>query len=317
MAPAKVLGHRVTNFLQTAVLLGALALLAGYLGWALLGSGGLLTAGVLVLLFLVFVPRVSPRMMLRLAGAAELSPQQAPGLYRLLGNLAQRAGLARAPRLYYMPTRVLNAFAVGSRDDAAITVTDGLLRRLDGRELAAVLAHELAHVRANDVWVMTLAEFAARITSTLSFFGLALLFVWLPISLFSGGGLPLVPILVMIFAPTLSAVLQLALSRTREYDADIAAVELTGDPRGLASALNTLERLQGGWMERMFLARVPHWMRTHPQTDERIRRLLALEEGGPAAWHEVADWTDDPFLRRPRLERSRHAAGWLWSKLWR
>jgi len=314
MAPAQVLGHRVSNFLQTALLLGAMALLAGYLGWALLGASGLTVAVVVVLFFLAFAPRVSPRTMLRLAGASELRPEQAPGLYRLLDSLAQRAGLARTPRLYYMPTRVLNAFAVGSRDDAAITVTDGLLRRMEGRELAGVLAHELAHLRANDVWVMTLAAFTARITGTLSFFGLALLFIWLPISLFSGGGLPLLPILVMIFAPTLSAMLQLALSRTREYDADIAAVELTGDPRGLASALNTLERLQGGWMERMFVARVPGWMRSHPQTDERIRRLLALEAQEPV---EVADWTDDPFLRAPRAARDRHGAGWRWSRLWR
>jgi heat shock protein HtpX len=310
MAPAKVLGHRVSNFLQTALLLGAMALLAGYLGWALLGGNGLFVAVIVVLFFLAFAPRVSPRVMLRLAGASELSPQQAPGLYRLLGTLAERAGLARAPRLYYMPTRVLNAFAVGSRDDAAITVTDGLLRRLEGRELAGVLAHELAHLRANDVWVMTLAELAGRITGTLSFFGLALLFIWAPLSLFFGEGVPLLPILVMIFAPTLSAMLQLALSRTREYDADIAAVELTGDPRGLASALNTLEKLQGGWMERMFLARVPHWMRSHPQTDARIRRLLALEAEQPV---EVADWTDDPFLREPRSE---HAPRWRWSRRW-
>jgi len=310
MAPALVLGRRVSNFLQTALLLGAMALLAGYLGWALLGGAGLTAAVIVVLFFLAFAPRVSPRMMLRLAGASELRPEQAPGLYRLLGTLAQRAGLARAPHLYYMPTRVLNAFAVGSRDDAAITLTDGLLRRLEGREITGVLAHELAHVRANDVWVMTLAELAARITGTLSFFGLALLFIWLPISLLSGSGLPLLPILVMIFAPTLSAMLQLALSRTREYDADIAAVELTGDPRGLASALNTLEKLQGGWMERMFLARVPNWMRSHPQTNARIQRLLALEAEQPV---EVADWADDPFFRRPRVE---HAPRWRWSGLW-
>ena len=310
MAPALVLGRRVSNFLQTALLLGAMALLAGYLGWALLGGAGLTAAVIVVLFFLAFAPRVSPRMMLRLAGASELRPEQAPGLYRLLGTLAQRAGLTRVPHLYYMPTRVLNAFAVGSRDDAAITLTDGLLRRLEGREIAGVLAHELAHVRANDVWVMTLAELAGRITGTLSFFGLALLFIWLPISLLSGGGLPLLPILVMIFAPTISAMLQLALSRTREYDADIAAVELTGDPRGLASALNTLEKLQGGWMERMFLARMPNWMRSHPQTDARIQRLLALETEQPV---DIADWADDPFFRRPRIER---APRWRWSGLW-
>lgn len=310
MSPAKVAGRRVSNFLQTAVLLGAMALLAGYLGWALLGTEGLLAAAIAAVLLLALAPRVSPRVVLRLMGAAELHPGQAPGLYRLLAALSRRAGLERMPRLFYLPTRVLNAFAIGQRDEAAITVTDGLLRRLEGREIAGVLAHELAHVRANDVWVMTLADLVGRITGTLSFFGLALLFIWLPISLLSGGGVPLLPILVMIFAPTISAMLQLALSRTREYDADIAAVELTGDPRGLASALDTLERLQGGWMERMFMARVPKWLRSHPHTDERIRRLLALEEAQPI---EVHGWAEDPFFGRPRIER---APRWHWTGLW-
>jgi heat shock protein HtpX len=313
MSPARLLGRRLSNFLQTALLLAAMALLAGYLGWALLGGDGLVAAAVAVLLLFALAPRVSPRMLLRLSGAAELSPEQAPGLYRLLDALSQRAGLERVPRLFYLPTRVLNAFAVGHRDDAAITVTDGLLRRLDSREIAGVLAHELAHVRSNDVWVMTLADLVGRITGTLSFFGLALLFIWLPISLFSGGGFPLLPILVMIFAPTISAMLQLALSRTREYDADIAAVELTGDPRGLASALDTLERLQGGWMERLFMARVPKWLRTHPHTHERVRRLLELEGERPASRDEVASWAEDPFFGRPRIER---APRWHWSGLW-
>jgi heat shock protein HtpX len=310
MSPARVLGRRLSNALQTAILLGAMALLAGYLGWALLGADGVLAAAVFAVFVLAFAPQVSPRMLLRFSGATELHPEQAPGLYRLLQALAQRAGLARVPRLFYLPTRVLNAFAVGRRDDAAITVTDGLLRRLEGREIAGVLAHELAHVRANDVWVMTLADLVGRITGTLSFFGLALLFVWLPLAMFSGGSLPLLPILVMIFAPTLSAMLQLALSRTREYDADLAAAELTGDPRGLASALNTLEKLQGGWMERLFLARVPSWLRSHPQTDQRIQRLLALEGAQPM---DLATWADDPLFGRPRIER---APRWHWSGLW-
>jgi len=310
MSRARLLGRRLSNTLQTALLLGAMALLAGYLGWALLGADGIVAAALFAVFALAFAPQASPRMLLRLSGARALAPEQAPGLYRLLHTLSERAGLERAPRLFYLPTRVLNAFAVGRRDDAAITLTDGLLHRLEGREIAGVLAHELAHVRSNDVWVMTLADLVGRITGTLSFFGLALLFVWLPISLFSGNGLPLLPILAMIFAPTISAMLQLALSRTREYDADLAAVELTGDPRGLASALNTLEKLQGGWMERLFMSRAPSWLRSHPRTDERIQRLLSLERAQPM---DLADWTADPFFGRPRVER---APRWHWSGLW-
>ena len=114
----------------------------------------------------------------------------------------------------------------------------------------------------------------------------------------------------MVFAPTISAALQLALSRTREYDADIGAVALTGDPRGLASALDMLEKLQGGWMERMFMARVPQWLRSHPETKERVRRLMALEGSEPV---EAGEWTSDPFFSQPRVERPPR---WHWLGSW-
>jgi heat shock protein HtpX len=312
MSPAILLGRRVSHALQTAALLGAMALLAGYLGWALLGTGGLVVAMFVVVLVLAYGPRVSPRLLLRFVGASELSAAQAPGLHHLVEALSERAGLARAPRLFHVPTQVLNAFAIGQRSDAAIAVTDGLLRRLAPREIAGVLAHEIAHVRSNDIWVMTLAELASRMTGTLSFFGMMLLFVMLPLSLFGAGGMPFLPVLVMLFAPIISAALQLALSRTREYDADIGAIELTGDPRGLASALDMLEKLQGGWMERMFMARVPQWLRSHPETKERIRRLMALE-GSELVRVESGSWASDPFLGQPRVER---APRWHWSGSW-
>jgi len=116
-----------------------------------------------------------------------------------------------------------------------------------------------------------------RVTSLMSFLGQILLFVLIPVSLFTGEGIPLLAVALLVFAPTISALLQLALSRTREYDADIAAVELTGDPRGLASALSKLERQRGGWMQRLFVMRAPNWLMTHPSTHERIRRLMELE----------------------------------------
>jgi heat shock protein HtpX len=306
MSPAILLGRRVSHALQTAALLGAMALVAGYLGWALLGTGGLIVAAAAIVVVLAYAPRVSPRMLLRLVGASELTPAQAPGLHRMVESLSTRAGLARAPSLFHVPTRVLNAFAVGRRDDAAIAVTDGLLGRLGPREIAGVLAHEITHVRSNDVWVMTLAELVSQLTRTLSFFGLMLLFFVLPFSLFGAGGIPFLPVLVMVFAPTISAALQLALSRTREYDADIGAVALTGDPRGLASALEMLEKLQGGWMERLFMARVPQWLRSHPETQERIRRLLALEGSEPV---EANEWTSDALFHQPRVERPPR---WRW-----
>jgi heat shock protein HtpX len=268
--------HRLQNALQTLALLAAMAALAGYLGWTLFGEIGLWAAALGPVLALLGNGGSSD-VILRLTRARPLAPAQAPGLYRTVEDLARRAGLPRAPRLYYVPAPALNAFAAGGYDAPAIALTDGLLRGLEPREMAGVLAHELSHVRARDVWVMTLAAVVGRMTSLLSFMGQLLLFVLIPLSLFGGHGLPLLAILLLVFAPTISGLMQLALSRTREFDADIGAVELTGDPRGLASALDKLERRQGGWMQRIFMAGAPNWLRTHPATEERIRRLMEIE----------------------------------------
>ncbi|MDH3437682.1 MAG: zinc metalloprotease HtpX, partial [Betaproteobacteria bacterium] len=263
MNSLRALRHRVLNTLHTVLLLAAITALAGLLGWWLLGDEGVVWAAIIAVTALVFSPRVSPRWVLRASGARELSPWHAPALHRVLALIAERAGLSSAPRLYYLPTRVLNAFATGNVRDSAVTVTDGLLRAMTLRELVAVLAHEIAHVRGHDLWVMNLADVVGRLTALLSMVGQALLIVMLPLSILRGYGLPLLPILALIFAPTISLLLQLALSRTREYHADVVAADLTGDPEGLALALDKLERLQGGWMERMFMAggRIPRWLR--------------------------------------------------------
>ena len=268
--------HRLRNALQSIALLAAMAALGGFLGWTLFGQAGLWAAA-LGPLFVLAGNGGSSEMILRLTRAQPLAPEHAPALYRLTGLLAERAGLARMPRIYRVPAPALNAFAAGSRENPAIALTDGLLASLEPRELAGVLAHELSHVRARDVWVMTLAAVVGRMTSLMSFFGQMLLLILIPVSLFTGQGVPLVAIVLLVFAPTISGLLQLALSRTREFDADVGAIELTGDPRGLASALAKLERQRGNWMARIFMARAPSWLLTHPSTAERIRRLMELE----------------------------------------
>jgi len=269
--------HRLRNALHTVLLLAGMAALAGFLGYALFGSASVawwaLAGGVII----AFAHEMSPALVLRMARAREIPRAEAPKLHGLVAALADRAGLERVPPLYLVPSPVLNAFAAGSKDNAAIAVTDGLLRNLDGRELAGVFAHEFAHLRANDLRVMTLAAVVGRMTALLSLMGQLMLVVMVPLALVTSLTVPWLAIFALILAPTLSAALQLALSRTREFDADVSAAEIGGDPRGLAMALAKLERMQGGWMERMFMARVPHWLRSHPDTNERIRRLLELE----------------------------------------
>ncbi len=273
--------HALVNRLQTLVLLAVMAAFLALLGWLLWGSDGLIMLMVAGVVILLFSPSITPRLVMRLYRAEPLTPEQAPRLYEALGELTQHSGLPTRPTLYYLPSSMVNAFAVGHPGQAGIAVSDGLLRNLNFREIVAVLAHEISHVRSNDMRVMGLADVFSRLTSTLSLFGQLLLLLNLPLLLFGAVTVNWFAILLLILAPTLSALAQLGLSRTREYDADLNAARLTGDPEALAQALMKIEQVQGGWMERIFLPgrRLPEpsMLRTHPPTEERVRRLRALQ----------------------------------------
>lgn len=297
MTYAALRGHKQQNFLHTILLLAGMVVILSALGWMFFGFEGVVWAFFLGLGVLMFSPGVTPRAMLKAYGARQLESQEAPALYQALGELSRRAGLPQMPKLYYVRSSVMNSFAVGGSGQAAIAVTDGLLRALSFRELVAVLAHELSHVRNNDMWVMGLADVISRITSLFALVGQILLLLYLPL-LFAGYQLAWGPVLLLISAPFISALLQLALSRSREFDADLDGAVLSGDPRALAAALNKMERYQGNLLERIFMPgrRDPHpsLLRTHPPTEERVRRLLEIareqEKDNPvaAAGHEIA-----------------------------
>jgi heat shock protein HtpX len=311
--------HALANTLQSIALLAAMGGFLALLGWMLWGANGvvwLLLAGALLLLF---NPVASPGLIMRMYRAERVTPDRAPLLTGALTDLARRAGLPTVPALYYIPSSMTNAFSTGFSDHAAIAVSDGLLHRLNTRETVAVLAHEVSHVRNNDIWVMGMADMFNRLTSMLSLFGQFLLFLNLPLMLLSGVSIHWGAVLILILAPTLSALAQLGLSRTRELNADLNAVRLTGDPKSLARALVKIEQTQGPFWERILLPgrRIPEpsMLRTHPPTEERVRRLLELElptrpvaitlplQRGIGAEPRVGD----PITRRP----SWHITG-LW-----
>lgn len=272
--------HRLVNFVQSLLLLGGMFALLLLVGWLLAGGGGLAVASAAGVVLLVFGSSVNPGWVLRAYRAAPIDPSDAPDLYRLVSLLSERAGLRRRPSLYWIPTRVVNAFTVGRVGDSAIALTDGLLRSLSRRQLTAVIAHEIGHVRNRDLSVMRVADVVSRTTSHLSLFGQVLLLVNLPLLVTGQLVLPWTPLLLLVAAPTVSSLLQLALSRRRELDADLAAVTLTGDPDGLASALRRMESPERGWLGRLLLPNrhesAPSYLRTHPQTAERVQRLRSL-----------------------------------------
>ncbi|MES9870551.1 MAG: zinc metalloprotease HtpX [Sedimenticola sp.] len=273
--------HKLRNLGQTLLLIGGMSLLLAMCSELLFGGGVWLWVFVGVAIIMFTLPDVSPRWLLRMYQARPLYFEQAPQIVLLSQELAKRAGLDRTPSLYWIPSRTVNAFSVGSKDDAAVAVTDGLLQLLSPRELAGVLAHEISHVTNNDMRLMGLADVISRMTHMMSIIGLFLVLLSLPLMLLGIASISLLAVLLLIAAPTLSALLQLGLSRIREFDADLEAARITGDPEGLASALGKIEQRHGSlWQQILFPGYrdpEPSLLRTHPDTGERIQRLLVLK----------------------------------------
>lgn len=271
--------QKARNILQGLLLFAAMVAAFALLVWLIFGLVGLLMVGVMAATVLLLRPRVPTRWMLAMYSAQPLPERAAPQLHRYVRELTRRAGISRPPRLYYVASPIMNAFAVGRGNDAALAVTDGLLRGLTAREVVGVLAHEISHIRAGDTTIMSLSDAIGRLVQGLSYVGIFVVVATLPL-IVAGDLRPLLVAAVLIVLPTVVTLLQFALSRSREYDADLEGASLTGDPEGLAGALEALQYGDGRIWERILVphGRVPDplLLRTHPPTDERTRRLRAL-----------------------------------------
>ena len=304
--------HRARNTLHSLLLVGGLGLLTAVSAWLIWGGMGVAVTLVAIGLIYAFAPRVPPAFIMRVYRAREIDPRGGGQLIQIIDVLADRAELPAMPRVYIVPSMTLNAFATGTPRNAAIGITEGLLRRLDLNEVAGVLAHEISHIRNNDLAVMSLADVMTRFTQMLAYLAVFLAIFNLPAFLLGDAEISFWGLLLLYLAPTAGSLIQLALSRTREYDADLEGASLTGDPVSLASALEKLERYQGRFWEDMMLPipgrRIPQpsLLRSHPLTADRVARLRALE-GRPllpqiSAPHEPAQLDANPraVAMRPR-----------------
>ncbi|MBX3014141.1 MAG: M48 family metalloprotease [Caldilineaceae bacterium] len=312
-----VANHDFRNWLHTVLLLGSMLLLLTLLGWLVAGQTGILWSIILGGILVILGQQVSPQLVLRMYQARPLTAAEAPELYRIVEALAQRAELAFVPVVYYIPSRMLNAFAVGTRRNAAIGLTDGILRSLDLRELTGVLAHEMSHIRNNDMRSMNIADVISRITNLFSTFGKFLLLLNFPLILMGRATISWWAILLLIFAPMISGLLQLALSRTREFDADLDAIQLTHDPVGLMNALQKLEYYSTNiWQQVLFPGRGvpdPSIFRTHPHTKDRIARLQELN---PQQYQPVALPAQSPFALPGNFNQVTRQPSWHTMHLW-
>ena len=163
--------------LQAILLVATMAAMLGFTGNMLGGPSMALFVSAAVIALYGLQPLLAPRLMLHIAGGRPLAPSEAPDLHRIVRELARKAGLSARPQVYYLPGEVMNAFTVGTGSQAVIGVTDGLLRHLHRDEVAAVLAHEIAHLQNNDTRVMGFAAMLTQLIQGLSFFGQLLLLV--------------------------------------------------------------------------------------------------------------------------------------------
>ncbi|MDQ6970035.1 MAG: zinc metalloprotease HtpX [Mariprofundus sp.] len=273
--------HKQRNALHTMIIFVAMFALILVLGYSLFGLALTMIMLVFSAVLLMLLPQAPAWLSLRLHRAQALSYRQAPALYDQLAYLSRRAGLAHLPELYLIPSERLNAFAMQERGKPLIALTSGMLDSMTRRELAAVMGHEIGHIRNADLYVMMLAGFFHRITTMLSYAGMILIVILLPLGLLVDGSLPVGTLFLLLLAPSLSTLLQLALSRTREFDADVEASSLTGDPLALASALQRIEYFSQPWWRQLLPGcryDATSWWRTHPATDERIERLQQMAQ---------------------------------------
>ncbi len=275
------------NWLKTMVLMAGILVLFATVGGAIGGAQGMLIAFLLGAGMNVFAYWFSDKMVLRMYNAQAVDEASSPYLYNMVKELAQRAQIPM-PRVYIIDEAQPNAFATGRNPEhAAVAATTGILQMLSARELRGVMAHELSHVKHRDILISTISATVAGAISSLAQFGM----------IFGGSrdgerANPVVAIVVMILAPIAAMLIQMAISRAREFEADRGGAEISGDPNALADALAKIDAyargipmqtaeahpetaqmmimnpLSGGGVRGLFS--------THPATEERIGRLRAM-----------------------------------------
>lgn len=280
------------NSLRTVFLMTLAAVLFMLVGQVLGGSTGLIIAFVIAMIMNFFSYWKSDKLVLRMYDAQPVDHSSHPQLYNMIKQLAQQANLPM-PAVYIIPQKQPNAFATGRNpENSAVAVTQGILETLDERQLRGVIAHELAHIQNRDILTQTMVTTVVSALTMLAQFA-----YFIPLGGNDRGSNPLVALIVLITAPIAAMMLQAAVSRTREYEADRVGAEISGEPQQLATALQTIEQaaqqipmnvsdtamrstshmfpvnpFSGGKFMSMFSS--------HPETQDRVDRLMHMARTG-------------------------------------
>ncbi len=279
----------IANRLKTFLLLAGLSAILIYAGGALGGQTGLIAAFAFALVMNLGSYWFSDKIVLRMYKARPVTPEEAPRLYALCEKLAKNAKIPM-PRIYIIPERTPNAFATGRNPEhGVVALTEGLMAMLNERELAGVIAHEMGHIKNRDILVQTIAAVVAAALQFMAQF-----------AMFFGGGRrgddreapnPIVGILIMILAPIAAMIIQMMISRTREYMADATGAGIAQDTQGLQSALMKIDNYARGMpmqhageaTAHMFIINplsgksLAKLFSTHPATEDRVKALQDLD----------------------------------------
>jgi len=280
------------NWMKTTLLMAAITALFMVVGGMIGGKQGMMLALAVALAMNFFSYWFSDKMVLRMYNAQQVDETSAPQFYNMVRELSQRAGLPM-PKVYLINEDAPNAFATGRNpENAAVAATTGILRVLSDRELRGVMAHELAHVKHRDILISTISATMAGAISALANF-----------AMFFGGrdqngrpSNPIASIAVAILAPLAASLIQMAISRAREFEADRGGAEISGDPQALAAALDKIHRFAQGIpfeaaeqhpataqmmiMNPLSGGGIASLFSTHPATEERVARLMEMARTG-------------------------------------
>ncbi|AGG34673.1 MAG: zinc metalloprotease HtpX [Polynucleobacter sp.] len=280
------------NLAKTAILMAAITALFVVVGGMLGGEQGMFMALLIAIGMNFFSYWFSDTMVLKMTNAQQVDERSAPQLYALVQELADKAGLPM-PKVFVIEEDAPNAFATGRNPEhASVAATTGILRVLSSRELRGVMAHELAHVKHRDILISTVAATMAGAISALA-----------NLAMFAGGrnsegrqGNPLASLLVMFLAPLAASLIQMSISRAREYEADRGGAEISADPEALAQALQKIHAYSQGTpfqaIERhpetaqmmiinpLTAGGVAQLFSTHPPMEERVARLISMAKNG-------------------------------------
>ena len=285
MNRSKWMKQRAINEIKSFVLIMIMAGLLGLIAYVIAGTFLAVLVFVSIGISYAISPDIGPKLLMSFFKVRPLNYTDAPQVHRMIRALSSRAELSNPPDIYFIPTDTMAAFASGTPEKSAIALSAGVLNRLRPDEVAGIAAHEISHIRNNDMRGMWFALMLGRLTEMISLWGQVLLLFSLPVILAGQVRIAFLPLVLLIFAPLVAYIVQLTLSRVNEFNADLGSAELLGSPDPLISALSKIEYHRRGFFgyffQRKNLYDESSLFRTHPPTEERIRRLQAIRESYP------------------------------------